>query len=103
MTSYVLNHLPKTYRGRVNWYVSPHHGEIHLFNTQREAIDYASQLPAFVDHFGIVFRHQIDWLPYGENGRIAVSATRPIIDHRTCERRAVGYQNGRMVHIGAPL
>lgn len=103
MTSYVLNHPPKTYKGRVNWYVSPYWGAIHLFDTQREAIDYASQLPVFTDSFGNVFRHQIDWLPYGENGRICVSDKREIIDNRKCLRRAVAYRNGRMIHIGAPL
>jgi hypothetical protein len=87
---YVITNVPKTYKGRVNWYVShpDRNVPIHCFDTQAQAIDWCDSQPqpkyeGMLDD-PIYQSFWIDWFTYGGNPRKEVTATRQIIDHRDC-------------------
>lgn len=76
-------YLPKSYRGRVNWYVSPYlQGEpIHLFSTKAKALQWAKLQPPLVIG-DVVMTPSFDWFPAKSNPRETISSKRQFIYHR---------------------
>lgn len=76
-------YLPKTYKGRVNWYVSQYLQSIpiHVFRTKQDAIEWAKTQPALIVG-DVEMVPSFDWFPADSNPRDTVSNTRQIVDHR---------------------
>lgn len=74
---------PRSYKGRVNWYVSDPraHAPVHLFSTKAEAMEWASQQPPVIIH-GVDMVCPLDWFPADSNPRDTVTSSRQLIDHR---------------------
>jgi hypothetical protein len=81
---YVFDYLPKTRKGKLNWYVSSYcqHTPIHVFRTKAQAIKFASELPVFRYSDGLTIPHTIGWMDRNADPRLQVSNTRKIVDHR---------------------
>lgn len=76
-------YLPKSYKGRVHWHVSPYliSEPIHLFRSQKQAFDWARDQPELV--IGeIRMTPSFDWFPAWSSPRETISPTRKFIDHR---------------------
>jgi hypothetical protein len=76
-------YLPKSYRGRVNWYISFYLQDkpIHLFATKQQAYEWAkTQTPEVVGD--VVMTPSFDWFPAGSNPARTISNRRPFVDHR---------------------
>ena len=75
-------YLPKSYKGRVQWYVSQYLSEmpIHIFKTKQAAYDWAKDQPELIVG-DVVMAPSFDWFPAGTNPRETVSNTRKFIIH----------------------
>jgi len=76
-------YLPKSYKGRVHWYISFYiqSEPIHLFRTKQQAYDWAwTQKPEIVG--GVVMTPSFDWFPADSYPRETVSKSRAFVDHR---------------------
>lgn len=76
-------YLPKSYKGRVHWYISPYiqSEPIHLFRCKAQAKIWAASQPEAV--IGeVVIPPSFDWFPAGSNPRETISPTRQFVDHR---------------------
>lgn len=76
-------YLPKTYKSRVNWYISPYYQNepIHLFASKASAQKWAKlQPPTIVG--GVTMVPSFDWFPAKSNPRETISPNRQFVDHR---------------------
>lgn len=76
-------YLPKSYKGKVNWYVSKYiqSEPIHLFSTKQDAIEWAkTQKPEIIGD--VTMTPSFDWFPANSNPIETVSNTRTFVDHR---------------------
>ncbi len=76
-------YIPKSYKGRVHWYVSQYIQSmpIHLFSSKQSAYDWARTQPALIVG-GVEMVPSFDWFPANSNPRETISNTREFVDHR---------------------
>lgn len=81
-------YLPKTYKGKVEWYISPWNTKlpIHLFRSKDQAFAWAkNQSESYVGGvflFDVVMTPSFDWFPAGSCPRQTISPNREFVDHR---------------------
>lgn len=76
-------YLPKSYKGRVHWCISPYRQSepIHLFKSQAQAKAWAKSQPETV--IGeVTMTPSFDWFPAGSRPQETISRHRQFVDHR---------------------
>lgn len=87
---------PPGIRERVNWYVAYWRTNVcHLFDTKREAVEYAKLAPDYSD--GVV---NVDWFYPSENPRLAISRCYLYVEHRkSVNAEAERLLNGEITNV----